>query len=489
MNEYTTFARRIGLVGITQIIINLRGIITLPILTKTLGASGYGVLAQILITISLLIQFLTLGLGASLVRFLPSKNNKEIVQGINTILITILFSGIIFSILLFFSSVFFANVFIKDSSATPAIQLAAVLLTLQALENLSINAFRVFGLIKRYSIVMISKTFLEICLIAFFVFNGYDVVGVMYAFIISESIFLVIILTLIFSYAGFAFPDFSLLRPYLAFGLPMIPIGIFEFIVASSDRYIIGFFHGASSVGIYSAAYNLGSLASVVGPYIIFILGPTIANLYDKKKLDSVKSHLILSFRYYLMLSIPSAFGLSILARSLLNILTTQEFVSIGIYVIPFVVSGVLFYGIYCVFAEALKLSKKTYIIAVAMSVGAITNFILNILIVPYWGAIGAAVTTLVAYLFAAIILFYKSRQTIKFKIEFIFIIKSIFASSIMVLIIWLLNPLDIFRVILSLLLGIIVYFFVLFLIKGIDKQEIKTILEIIGLKPKNKKN
>ena len=384
--------------------------------------------------------------------------------------------------LLFFSSVFFADVLIKDVSAVPVFQLASVLLTIQALESLSVNAFRIFGQIKRYSIIMLSKTFLEIGLISTFVLTGYDVVGVIFALIISESVFLLVNLLLIVSHAGFTFPDFSLLRPYLVFGLPIVPIGIFEVVTSSTDRYIIGYFHGASSVGIYSAAYGIGVFASMVGPFIIFILGPTIANLYDKKEIDAVKSHLSLSFKYYLMLAIPSAFGISILAKQLLSILTTQEFASISIYVIPLVASGVIFYGVYGMFGEAIKLSKRTYFITIAMGIAAILNVGLNIITVPYFGLIGAAFSTLLSYALAAGVLFYKSRQCIKFDIKLSFILKSILASGAMTLIIWIFKPVDILTVLISIVIGIIVYFFVLFILKGIEKQEVKTIVYAFGL-------
>ena len=46
----------------------------------------------------------------------------------------------------------------------------------------------------------------------------------------------------IFSYAGFAKPDFLLLKPYLLFGLPLIPITLARFVIDISDRYVIGFF-------------------------------------------------------------------------------------------------------------------------------------------------------------------------------------------------------------------------------------------------------
>jgi O-antigen/teichoic acid export membrane protein len=68
MTEYKLFAQRVGLVGITNLIFSLRGLI--PILTKTLGASGYGIWAQIIVTISLITPIVMLGLPSAMVRFL-----------------------------------------------------------------------------------------------------------------------------------------------------------------------------------------------------------------------------------------------------------------------------------------------------------------------------------------------------------------------------------------------------------------------------------
>ena len=63
MTEYKLFAQRVGLVGITNLIVNLRGLILIPILTKTLGADAYGVWSVIMVTISLLSPLALLGTG------------------------------------------------------------------------------------------------------------------------------------------------------------------------------------------------------------------------------------------------------------------------------------------------------------------------------------------------------------------------------------------------------------------------------------------
>jgi O-antigen/teichoic acid export membrane protein len=48
MTEYKIFAQRVGLVGIVNIIVSLRGLIPIPILTKTLGADAYGIWSEVL---------------------------------------------------------------------------------------------------------------------------------------------------------------------------------------------------------------------------------------------------------------------------------------------------------------------------------------------------------------------------------------------------------------------------------------------------------
>jgi O-antigen/teichoic acid export membrane protein len=48
MTEYKLFAQRVGLVGITNLIFSLRGLILIPISTKTLGADAYGIRSEVL---------------------------------------------------------------------------------------------------------------------------------------------------------------------------------------------------------------------------------------------------------------------------------------------------------------------------------------------------------------------------------------------------------------------------------------------------------
>jgi len=78
--SYQKFAKDVSIIGVTNIIVALSGIILLPLLTKTLGTYDYGIWAQIQVTIGLTMGFVGLGLPYAMTRFLPAKVNKEQIQ-------------------------------------------------------------------------------------------------------------------------------------------------------------------------------------------------------------------------------------------------------------------------------------------------------------------------------------------------------------------------------------------------------------------------
>ena len=77
MSEFKLFAQRIGLTGLTNLLITLSGILLIPILTKTLSIEEYGIWAQIMVTIGLVPSIVMLGLPYTMVRFLAGAEKKR----------------------------------------------------------------------------------------------------------------------------------------------------------------------------------------------------------------------------------------------------------------------------------------------------------------------------------------------------------------------------------------------------------------------------
>lgn len=484
MSEHKIFIKRVALVGVVKFITGLRGLILLPILAKTIGTAGYGIWTQILITVGFLVPFATLNLSSSMVRFLSAEKIKEnTAKGVFTVIFSILIVGASLGLVLFIFSGPFAAVLLRDPSASLFIKIAGVLLALEALDLTCLEPFRMFGQIKRYSYLTVLQTVLEIALVAFFVFHGFGLAGALIAFALVRIIILIFSLSFIISHTGFSFPDFSILVPYLAFALPLIPSGFLDTFVASSDRYIVGFFKGASAVGIYSAAYGVGLLPGIFIFPICYILSPTIFKLFDDKEMVGVKTYMSYSLKYFLLFAIPSVFGVTVLAKSLLKTLTTYEFVSAHVPIIVLLVAlGAVFYGIQAIFGQISMMFRDTKFFMIAWGAGAVINFGLNIILVPYFGIMAAAATTLIAYFSIAALIYFRSFKYMTFSVDFLFVIKSIAAASVMAAVIYIFNPIGTVKILLAVGIGVVIYFCLLFILQGFKEKELKILGQTLKL-------
>ena len=284
---------------------------------------------------------------------------------------------------------------------------------------------------------------------------------------------------LIVAQIGVAIPKFRHARQYLAFGLPLIPANIAQWIVDSSDRYLIAFFLGATAVGYYSPGYAIGNTLSMVAAPLMTLLLPVLSKHYDYDQIIEVRTVLTYSLKYYSAIVLPCVFALSVLSMPILLILTTQQIAENGYLVTPLVAAGAALIGASTMFANILALKEKTTIYGTIWIISALLNLGLNVVLIPYLGLIGAALATFLAFLFAFVSSSRYSLRQFTFDVNSGFIVKSICAWSIMsiVLLLWSLSGL--LSIVLSIALGAIIYLTILLVVRGLTIQEIKFIYRI----------
>jgi O-antigen/teichoic acid export membrane protein len=262
------------------------------------------------------------------------------------------------------------------------------------------------------------------------------------------------------------------MKAYLKWGIPLTPSAAIQWIISSSDRYIVSYFRGVSATGIYNAADVIGGYASFAFMPVGIVLFPMISKNYDEGKQDQCKDYLKYSFKYLMMFAIPCAVGLSILAKPLLRILTTSEFIS-GSAVLVLATIGGLFTCLYQIVIYIIYLAGKTQIDIVLMSIAAGLNILLNVVLVPHLGIVGAETASVIAYAVLGGLGLIMSRKYLKFNMSFSFLIKCALSSGFMALCIWLINPRSSLMVSLSIVAGTIAYFGILILIRGFSKSEL----------------
>ena len=472
MTEYKLFAQRVGLVGITNLIINLRGLVLLPILTKTLGAEGYGIWSQILVTISLLAPFCTLGLSYAILRFLgPEKDKGKISKGLSSIFAITALIGLALSALIFILSKPLAIAVFGGVNAAFYIKISSFLILLAAIDQLLINYFTAFQQMKRYSSFLILQTVGEVILITYLVLSGFGLSGAIISLLIARLITTTLGFLWVTSDVKLLTPDFSIVKSYLPYTLPLLPTAICYWLINLGDRYVIGYFMGVDAVGIYSASYGLGGLLVLFYAPLSSTLFPAMVHCYENNKIQELKTHLKYSLKFFLMFAIPAFFGLSVLSKSLLVTLATSEFVEGGVVVSIVALATVLF----CcgsINTHVLNLFKETKKVGLIYMASASINLVMNIILVPLMGIVGAAIATLVTFAVHLFVVSAISFKKVSYDIDLKFISKSIIASIPMAFVVWKLNPYGAVSILIAVGIAAGVYFGVLILLRGFTKDE-----------------
>ncbi|MDD5509204.1 MAG: flippase [Dehalococcoidales bacterium] len=489
VSSYQKSGRDTIFIAIATVVQFVIGLVQLPLLTKTLGAHDYGLWSQLNATVSLVLPFTALGLGGAMIRFLAGEKDRDKIQ-------ESFYSVVAMSFLINLTTAVVIGFGLTDiiavnffDGAVEMVKITGILILLSPLVALYHNLIRTFRQIKRLSIFMIAEGCGQLGLIAYLVLNGHGVTSVALASVAVKLVTLIILFFLIKSEVGIIRPRFSPIKEYLSYSIPLIPRSIAFWLVNLSDRYVIGFFLGAAPVGIYSAAYSIGSLPYSVATVLTFVLLATLSKLYDEGRMDEVKNHLSYSLKYLLAIVIPFVFGAAIIGESVLRLFSTDEIASQGRLIIPLVALAVSFLSVHNIVSYNLLLAKKTKILGITWAIAAGLNIGLNILVVPRLGILGAAITTLIAYSLAFGVISYFAFREFRFPIDRRFIGKSLIASAVMSLAIWQMAPQGNLDTVVTVLAGAAIYGGILIASKGFSKTELRFFLGLLRRKNSTEPN
>ena len=478
MDEYVQFIKRIGIVGIANILISLSGLIFIPIITKNFSTSNYGVWAQANTLVALVPNIVNLGLPYTMVRFLAAEKDKEIIkQSFYSMMLVVLCSTIIMVLVFLIFSHQIADALFDGSMQ---IMLTVTVISFLACINLMfLSYFRTFQQIKFYSTFLVLQTYIGVGVSIILTLMHYPIEIVILGLLTGYLAVFIVMALLIVRQLGFT-TKFKSLKEELKFALPTVPNNVSSWVVDSSDKFVIGIFLGSAAVGCYSPGYALGSILLMFLTPFAVLLPAVLPEYYESGNLEKVNTFLTYSLKYYLLITIPAAVGLSLLSKPLLYILTTEIIANQGYMITPLVALGAIFMGIYGIVNNIIILEKKTVILGYIWISVAILNIILNVLAVPYIGIYGAGIATLVCYFFAFAVTLIYSRKYSVLPFDFKSIIKILISALAMGIFVMVANPQGIIAILIVIAVAIVIYFAVLALLKGIDKKEINLIKSMI---------
>ena len=473
------FIQRIGLVGLTNILISLSSLIFIPIITKSFTTAEYGMWAQVNTTIALVPNIANLGLPYTMVRFLSAEKDKEKIKDSFYPMISLTFISTIIICLLF---LIFGNTIANAlfNGSMQVLYITTAISFFACMNLMLISFFRTFKQMKRYSLFLVLQSYIGVFVSIYLTYAGHNIETVVLGLLTGYVAVFIMMAFLIVKYLGIGIGKWSNLKEQLAFALPTIPSNVSSWVVDSSDKYVIGILIGSVAVGCYSPGYALGSiLLMFLSPFAV-LLPAVLPEHYEKGDIREVDKYLSYSMKYYLLLTVPAAVGMSVLSKPLLYIITTPEIALGGYMVTPFVCLGAIFMGMYGITNNILILEKNTMILGKLWIVVAISNIVLNLLLVPYLNILGAAIATLICYILAFAVTAIASKKTMRLPFNMKELLKIVVAASLMGIAVYLMHPIGIINVLISIIAGVIIYFAIIFILKAVTIKEIAIFKDLL---------
>lgn len=237
------------------------------------------------------------------------------------------------------------------------------------------------------------------------------------------------------------------------------------------DQVLLGFFSTNRDVAFFSRSRQIYSIAITITLSISTVLLPKLAYLF-KNDFEAYKKLLRESINYIYIFSVPSVFGITVLANDLMNFFGGSEFE--GAYISLIILAVLVFnvslgtwqYNQLFIPLEREMVGLKIQILMAVLSVGT------NLLLIPRYGHIGASISLVFTEILGTMFAVYYAKNKIKdVKVNYITksLLKYSFASIIMFFIIILFKILNfgcVVNIIFGLMVGAPIYFAILYLLK-----------------------
>lgn len=238
----------------------------------------------------------------------------------------------------------------------------------------------------------------------------------------------------------------------LTFSLPLIFHGLSLVLLSSSDRIMITSLYNSSETGVYALIYNLSMVAMAVTASLEAVWVPW----FTRKMVLGQKQDINRNITKYLEIALVVMLCLMFLAPEIVKIMADKEYWR-GIYMIPPLVFASYEMYMYTVYVNVEYYYKSTKYIAFNTVVAALTNLVLNFIFIPFFGGTAACFTTVASYLLSFLMHSHHSRKLDKELLPIKQFLKPTFIFIAAICLAYLLIELPVIRWI-AVFAGIIIY-------------------------------
>ena len=405
MSKYKYLIKNMGLLTLSNFATKLLSFFLVPLYTSVLSTAEYGKYDFISSTVGILVPILTINIYEAVLRYSMDKEAgpKDVFSiGLKFCLIgnsiTILFlivnhfftiSYIIDDLSIYFFLIFFTN------SISGII--SSMARGLDRIKEISIAS--VIG-----SIITITLNIVLLCVVKLGI-DGYFLANIFG--ILSQMCFLFVCMKG-WKYISFKHVEQKTNKEMIHYSLPTIANAIAWWVNGLADRYVIIFFLGISANGVYSVASKIPSILNIFQNIFSQAFMLSAVKEFDKDDTDGFFRKIFSTYNFVLVM----VCSLIICADKILaRYLYANDFYDAWRFV-PFLTISIIFGSLSGYAGSIFAALKHSEYFAKCSGSGAVANICMNIVLVPLWGALGAAIATAISYWIVYLVsMFYLNRS------------------------------------------------------------------------------
>lgn len=372
-------------------------IIILPLLLTRLTIEEYGQYGLLLSVYVLVPAAISLGLYGAIGRFYFDSNKPERQHQITS---TLLISSSVLALLITAVLDIFLTAIVDTIGGIeyrPFIRLTLWAASFTVIYEGVIAFWRAAEKSLAVVLTQVASFVLTTSAIAFFLIHEkLGLKGVLLGLLVGQGIVSTIGLIISLLETGISWES-PLLKKAVAYSAPLVPQIAVSWVLRASDRWILEHFRGAQELGTYFFSYQLASVISLIMFSTNDALVPRYLASYRDGGTEGANSFHRRTFPLYCWGAVILALSM-LLVGSLLASLVSRGKVAYNPQLTSIVAAAMVTSALYVPFANALLALKATYTLTILTTSCGALNLCLNFLLVPKFGALGAAIAMLASY-------------------------------------------------------------------------------------------
>jgi O-antigen/teichoic acid export membrane protein len=372
------------------------------VLARNIGSELIGVYFIVMSIMAITIPFSKIGLDSGVLRYTSMYYGVKDFHRIKGTIIGSMGIGIVLSsftgTILFIYSEKIVIYLGGGNDLSFAIRLLSLTLPLLVIISISLSFTQAFREMKYR--VYVNNLFIpvsKLCIIVFLFILGYKFAGVIYAEISSVligAVFAVYFLRRFFPRSKEIKAIFEA-KDIVKYSSPIFLTGFLIMINGNIDALMLGYFRSPIEVGIYRVALKTALFGDLILNSFNAIFAPIVSDLSNRKEYGKLSSLYKLTTRWIFLLTIPLLLMMILFSRPILGIFGS-EFIAGSSILIILCISQITNISVGSA-GLLLKMGGRTNILLINTACVCIINFMLNLFLIPKYGAYGAALATVIS--------------------------------------------------------------------------------------------